>query len=415
MAGLPVIPSVRVVRHLRNVRTTARALFVIGILSGISYITTTIQMSPEQFALASDVYITATEAWLAGEDPYDVWPERLPGYQFLYPPILLLVFVPHTLAGSTGAYAIQTALNIGFAIAITVILRRALRRRDVELAPVDLALVFGFVLLSPYGMPQLIQGQTTMWLGLAFVAGFDLLDSRRHAPAGAVFAAAAIVKVFPAAIGLWLLRLRAWRGVITAVGTGLLALAIGAIALGPDLTVQYFTEVLVERYEGQTFDGPLDPYETRGGIRRQLSALFALPASLMTPVAIAILAPMVAICYRDIGTDIRKLTAILATIVAVLLFMPLQPLYFPLVYFPVVVLLYRLEHGLPRWLLLVGVAATFVMVKLESYERTVAAFPEWIESPLLLFGEAFFSLALPPDVGMWLMMAACLTVHLRSE
>ncbi|MFW6153240.1 MAG: glycosyltransferase family 87 protein [Halobacteriota archaeon] len=390
-----------------RVRRSARVVLAISILAGINYIVSMALFSPEQFGLASSVYATAAEAWLAGGNPYEVSPPGLPGYHYLYPPIVLVVFIPHALLGPAGAYALQILSNLVVAGALTVVLSNALERRGVELTRLDHWLLVGFVLVSSYGMPVLIQGQTTLWLTLAMAVGFEAVDRHRDELAGAGFAIAALVKVFPAAVGLWLLRVRALRAVAVASLAGIGALAIGALLLGPELTEYYLTEVLLARYERESGVRVSDPTTTVGGIRRQLTGLFGLPGAYLTVVSIAILAPLLAISYRSIETDVDRHIAALATIVTVLLFMPLQPLYFTLLTYPLVIVLYRLERGIPRYFVIAGVLLTFVKVALEPLIAWAGYLPETMAEVVIDVATVALGIALPTDVGMWLVLLGC--------
>jgi hypothetical protein len=372
--------------------------------------------SPEQFMLASDVYRHAAEALLAGGDFYAVSPPRLPGYNFIYPPIVVLLFVPHALLDSAlGAYAIQAALTIVFGLGTTVIVVRALERRGLAVARLDRALIAAFTLFSAHSAITLANGQVTIWLGAAFALGFHALDRNREAVAGTAFAAAALIKVFPAAIGLWLLRRRAWRAVAAAVATGLGGLALGALVLGPDLTVTYVEDVLLGRYEGQTFQGRPEPDQSTGGAQRQIAALTGLGSPALGVLAVLLLAPVVLALYRQIDTDARRQAATLATIIGVLLVVPLQRLYMPLFVFPLLVLLYTLPAGPARRVLILGALVSYVRTNHEFLATTVesAGLPAAVMEPALALLSAFFTFVLPTTLGLWIMLAACVLVHYR--
>lgn len=388
-----------------------RIVLALAILSGISYVATTAITSPDQFGLASDVYATAVDSWLSGGDLYRVSPDERPGFFYLYPPVTLLLFLPHALLGAgMGAYLLQTAINIVVVLAIALVLKRAIERRGVELSALDQGLLLGFVAISPYAMPHFIEGQVTLWLALALAVGFDAIDRDREALAGGAFAAAAVIKVFPAAIGLWLLRLRLWRGVLAAMAVGIGALVAG-IVFGPDLTERYITDILVNRYEGQTYDRVADITNDVGGIRRQLAGITGATGPWMTPVSLAILVPLLALAYRRIDTDTHRLAGILATLTALLLFMPLQPLYMALLFFPVVLLIFTLESGPARWMVLIGTLATVFMIDYENYMDWIQWTPEMISGPLEALGEAFYTVMLPTDVGLWLFLLAAILIH----
>jgi len=397
-------------------RRSTRLLFLSGIVSGLAGVVAVPFVGAEQFMLASDVYLAAADALLAGEHIYEAAPPDRPTFHFIYPPVIVFAFVPHALLGTeAAAYVLQTVLNVGAAAGIAVVLRRALSRRGIRLTRVDFGLLFGFAFLSAYSAIAVINGQVTLWLALAFVVGFDALDRSRETLAGTAFAAAALVKVFPAGIGLWLVRRRAWRAAGAALVVGCGGLLVGVLALGPDLTVTYFTEVLTGRYEG--FDGAPDPTQTRDGAQRQIAALTGLGAPVLTPLAFLVLAPIVAVLYRDVATDERRQAAILGTLLATLLFFPLQRLYTSLLLFPLIVLLYRLEAGRARTLLLVGALVSFVRVDFPLVEMalTSAPLPTSVEAGLLAVFEAFFRVILPPTLGLWLLLAACVLVHRTSS
>lgn len=387
-----------------------RIVLALSIFMGLSYLGTTATGGMEQFGLASDVYATAVDSWLGGDDLYRVAPDDRPGFFFLYPPASVPLFVPHALLGAgLGAYLFQTLLNILVLGATVVALVRALGRRGIELGRIDLVLMAGFVALSPYAMPHLIEGQTTLWLALALVIGFDALDQRRELLAGGAFAVAALIKVFPAAVGLWLLRLRATRGVAVAIATGMGALVIGLV-FGVELTEQYLTEILLDRHGNQiervTQLGP-----DTGGAHRQLTAITGVTGTALTVLTAAVLLPLLGLAYRRVDTDVHRLTAVLATVAALLLFMPLQPLYNALLYFPVVVLVFALAAGPARWLLHLGILWTLVMVSHDNYVEWLEVLPTGLADVLIPMADAFYTFAIPPDIGLWCFLAAAILVH----
>jgi hypothetical protein len=410
----------------------------LGILSGLSGFATTPFVSPEQFTLASDVYLTAADALLSGGDIYAVTPPDRPGYHYIYPPIVVLAFLPHALLGSSiGAFAVQTALNVGAGLGITVLVVRALERRGLEVARLDWALIAGFTLFSAHSAITLINGQVTVPLAFAFAVGFHSLDQNRQTIggtpdanreilggalavhretiAGAAFAAAALVKVFPAAIGLWLLRIRARRAVAAAIATGLGGLALGALLLGPDLTVTYVQDVLLGRYEGHDFHGAPEPDETTGGAQRQIAVLTGLGSPVTALLALLVLAPAVVPLYRRIDTEVQRQAAILGTILATLLFMPLQRLYMPLFVFPLLVLLYTLPGGRARTVLVAGSLVTYLRIEYGVVAAGIESLPlpAGVESAALSVAADLFAFVLPTTLGLWILLGACVLCSRR--
>jgi len=393
-----------------SLRPSTRAVLLLGIAAGVSGVAVTLVTDPRQFALASDVYVHAARTLIDGGDIYANRPPDRPGLPYLYPPIVTVLFVPHALLGSDlAAFALQTVLNLAAGAATAVVVARALARRGVAVTRADTALFAAFVTLSTYGAIQLVNGQVNLWLGLAFAVGFDRLD-RDPRLAGAAFALAALVKVFPAAVGVLLLRLRAWRAVAAAVVTGVGGLAAGLV-LGPGPTETYLTRVLVERYRGESFQGLPSPTANVGGIQRQLATLGVDPPWL-TPLALLLVGAGLALVYRRVETPFDRQVAGLATVVAILLFFPLQPLYFPLLVFPLLVVLVRLPSGRPRLLLLVGTLFSFVRLGHEQVASAVAAagLPGAVEAPLLTASLWLFTFVRPATVGLALVLIACALV-----
>jgi hypothetical protein len=390
---------------------SARLVLLGGILAGLSGILTTPFVSPEQFMLASDVYYYAAEALLSGGDIYEVAPPGRPGYHYIYPPVVIFGFVPHALTGSpAGAYLLQTALNLCFAAGIATVFWRALTRRGCALSRRDALLLFGFALVSGYSGISLVNGQVNIGLAFALSLGLDALDRNRGDVAGVAFAIVALVKVFPAALGLWLLRRRAYRGVALAIAIGVTGLLAGLLALGPDVTATYLTDVLTGRHD--SFDGAPDPTQTRGGTQRQIAALFGLGPPYVMLVAGLALAPVLGYLYLDIETARQRQATALGTILVVLLFLPLQRLYMILFVFPLVVLLYQLPGGRARRLLIAGALVSFARTESLIVTGALTTLPlGGLEAPLVTAVEGAFAVVLPTTLGMWLLLGACVLIH----
>lgn len=400
------------------VRESTRLVLAAGVLAGLCYAASMVVLKPAQIGIASDVYYHAARALLAGENVYGVTPPDHPGYRYLYPPVVVLAFLPHALLGSeAAALALQTLLTVAAGVGTAVVSWRTLARRGVALTRRDRALVAAFVLGSTYGVPHLIMGQVTVWLGFAIAVGLDALDRGDETLAGAAFGAAALVKIFPAVIGALLLRRRSWRAVAVAVATGGGALLVGVLAFGPELTRTYVVDVLLARFRDRTSAGTPPSGLNLTTVRRQLAALPGVDPRLFTPLALAVLGPPVVALYRRVDTDRRRMATVLGTLVATLLFLPLQPLYFALLSYPLVVLLYRLPDGWPRRTLVAGTLWSFALVGLDSVTLAVrtAPLPDAVASAALGAAEAVFAVVLPPTVGLWLLLIACVLVHAHDD
>lgn len=411
--------------------TVVRLALVAGVFSGLVYLVTVPLLRPEQVGLATDVYYHAVEAALAGGDPYGATPPGRPGFSFVYPPIVLLAFLPHyATGGPLGAFLFQTALNAATALALAAVLLRVVERTAGPLARLDRWLLVAFVLASVHTVPVLVMGQVNLQLSLAVAVGGLLVErsldgaavgddgagdddataSRSEAAAGVAFALAASVKVFPAVAGAWLLRLRAWRGVAAALGTGLAGLAVGLAAFGPATTRTYLIETLASERQAGAFEGGLSPEVMFVTVRRPLAAVAPdLDPGLLGLAAVAVLTPFVLASYRDVSTGRGRRLALLATLVATLAYLPLEPFYYSLLYYPLVPLLYELPAGRARRLL---VAGTVLLSATMTYPSTaglldVAPLAPSLASTLDSLAHAAFGVAQPPLVGVLLILLAC--------
>jgi len=391
-----------------------RIVLALGILAGIGQALTLPSLSPEQVTLATDVYYHAAEAVLSGGNPYAVTPPGLPGYYFLYPPVVLGVLLPYGLLDPATAYLFQTVLNLLTSVALAVLLVRAIALEGVDLGHLDRVLITAFAFGSIGAVTNLINGQVNPQLALGIAVGVLLIERGREALAGAVLAAVATVKLFPVLIGAWLLRLRAWRAIATAIAIGAGLFLLGLVAFGPDLTATWITEALAREASVGTFEGGPDPESNKVTIRRQIAFLAPwIPGDLLFPVGAVLLAPIVLASYRTTETFRDRLIALQATLLAMLVLMPLEPFYFSLAVFPSVPLLYLIEGRWPRRLFVVGfllAAAPLTMSSAAVWIETLSLSPGMAAS-LTSLARTVFSFALPPMYGIWLMFGACISFH----
>ena len=400
-----------------SVHRTTRILLLVGCFAGLTTYVMTPLERPDQVMLATDVYRHAVAAFLEGGALYENPPPERPGYNYLYPPITVLAFIPHAIVGSlTTAFLFQTLLNILAALGTGLLIFRALERRDLAVTQVDLALIWAFLLLSTYGAIQFLNGQINLWLALALAIGFDAMDRDRERVVGIAFAVAALFKVFPAIVGLWLLRLRAYRAIGAAIATGLGGLLLGALVFGPELTVTYLSDVLLGRFEGATYDGRPAPDDSVDGIHRQLAAIWPDGTRFHSLVGLLVIGALLAGAMIDVRDRVNRDAAALATIVAILLYLPVQPLYFPLITFPLFMLLYTDLPVIPRRLLVLGTLLTFVHIQQEAVEMWFVwvPAPAWFTTPVESASAGLFTVILPPTLGLWIMLLACVAIQLEA-
>ena len=431
----------------------ARIVLVAGILLGIAGIWTTFARNAHLLGVDLKVYYVAARAALAGGDFYAASPAGHP-YTYVYPPITIPAFYPFALLDSwRAAFAAYSLVNVASALGVAVLLVKfAERYRATPLPRIDRLLVGGFVLLSLHSVPSILYGETNFPLLLAIVAGFWWLDGAavsaapsseergdgergatrdrgsearraslpftrrtisRETLAGVAFALPAAVKIFPAILGLWLLRRKAWRAVAAAVATGVGAFAVGVAWFGVETHLTYVRVAVVPRLSNEEFVGGLDPAAQLVTLRRPLSVLFpSLPPSAYGVLAFVLLAPAVIYCYRKIDTPTQRLVAVFATMTAMVVGFPSLLLYFAFMVFPMIPLLYVLESGPARTLFVAGAFVANFALTAATVETLVTETPI-PDATLAVLGPAF-ALATPPLYGTVLMLVGCVLAVRRT-
>lgn len=414
-------------------RTGARAVLATGILLGVVMLGVFLFDRQHMFAANFEVYQVAAEATLEGGPLYDTAPERFPDFYYLYPPITIVGFLPFAAFDLWTGFVVHTAMEIAVGLALAAVtIRWAERFRP--LSRVDRLLVAGFVIGSIHTVPSMVYGQVNLRMALFVALGLYLLErahvatdggldgihdqirsaGRRPGVAGAALAVAALYKVFPAAVGLWLVARRAWWALAGALATGLGALGLGALVFGTGTTRVFFTEALLPRTDADAFVGGLDPAAGYVTVRRPLSLVVPDVSPLvLTALAALVLAPPLAYCYRHLETPRDRLLGAHATVVAVFVFFPSYPLYYVILYATLIPSLYAVRDRLARRLFVAGALLANVVVIGRTLEDIQAVVPPWVGDPLVTVGMPIVTVATPVLVGCLLMLAGCV-VHARK-
>lgn len=399
---------------MSSVCRRTRLLLAAGILLGLSTLVGLPALRPEQLGLAARVYTTAAEAAVAGEPFYHVAPPGLPGYWFVYPPVVMLVALPAGLVGNaTVTFVAITILSLAAGLAIAFLVSGEIERGGVELHGRDRWLIAGFCCLSTFAAPTLVNGQLNLLLGLGLAAGLAAAERGRATRGGAILALPATVKLFPATVGLYLLRRQRFRAVAAAITTGIGLVLVGLLAFGPDTSITYLTSVLSgEVQSGALASDPLDHGFLT--VRRQLAALLPVPPAWLPAIAVAVVTPVVALSYRRVESRLDRWFAILATLVGTLLVLPLEGLYFPLLFFPLVPLLYHTPPGRTRRLLVAGTVLTLLGITPATLGALSASgLP--LSATIVAVAEPVFRVILPGTVGMWLWLGAAVNWQFSGE
>lgn len=384
-----------------------------GVLFGVAYLAFVAADEPWRFGMNFRVYRVAADAALAGENFYAVAPAGLPAYTYLYPPVTVLAVLPYALVDWPVGYAVHTLATLGVGGALAALLVRVVERHGPTLSRLDRALVAGFVLFSVHSMPSLVFGQINHWMALALALGFLWLEAGAERRAGVAFGLAALPKAFPAMVGVWLLRQRAVTAVAAALATGGGLLLAGLPVFGLEAHRRYVFDALLPRRATDAFAGGLDPAAPYVTIRRPLSVLLPVEGAALAAVAALVLLPMLALLYRDVEAREDRLVAVFGTVAAMFLFLPSYPVYYVLLYYPLVPLLYLLD-GPGRAPFVAGATLATLTLRIEHVERILSTVAPGATEPVVAALRPAFTLATPQLCGVLLMVAGCL-VHARER
>ncbi|GAB6879492.1 hypothetical protein JCM17823_17660 [Halorubrum gandharaense] len=416
-------------------RAGIRVALLVAILAGGAEFVGLIGLLPGEephpfFGMNFSVYYVAAEAALAGESMYEVPAPGYPGEDYyLYPPILVLPFMPFLVVPRMVAFAAFTVLSLTAGVAAALLVVRYLRKAGVDLERLDVALLVGVFTVSTHAVPTLYFGNVNLLLGAGAVVGFVALESagvpgkggwrpadpRLEVVAGFAFGVVALVKAFPALLGLWLLRTRSAVAVGVWGATGALGLLAGVLVFGRELTVTYFRDVLLPRSDTAAFVGGADPAGPfYVSLRRPLSQLvwWVSPEAdpvWLTVVTLVVAAAVLAVFYRGMETRNDRLAAMLATAAVAVTAVASYRLYLVLLLFPMLALLFTFE-GPGYRAYLAGAVLVSVTVRPGDVLELVSSAPAVVEAVLA----PVLTVASLPLIGLGLMLAGCLRAKIAG-
>ena len=394
-------------------RRRERLALAFGILTGLFGIA----ISANEFASSPELdfqaYYFAGQAVLDGEafvGPAIKEGSFLTDKEYVYAPITVFVFVPF---GALPSWQIGYLLNVGLLTAVFYLIGRLnleyLEGRGVALERVDRWLVLGFCLFSGHAILGVYRGNVDPIMLLLIAGGFLAVERGDQLRGGALWAVAALFKLFPAFLGIWLLYRRAYRAIAAAIVVGLGGLAAGVLVFGIDAHVRFFEFILEERSRAPAFEGGLDPTYKWFTVRRPLSQIAAVPGNLLFVLSAAVVAPVVYVLYRDADSETDRLVAFFATMAALLIsVVPSTLNYVTYLFFPLVALLYLLEDRRARRLLVTGL----ILVSVPVYPQEIALLvdiapvPPAIGDPIVAGSREILTYASVPLVGFLCFLAA---------
>lgn len=345
----------------------ARITLAWGILSGVGMLVYLQVTKPEMLGVNLETYLLAAEHVAEPSALYRVSPPDHPALTWVYPPIVVLSFVPAVwLEPWLPIELIYGSLLLVVGVLLGGIVIILVESRIRGLGRIDRILILGFTTLGLLSAPSLYYGNLNPLL--VFLVGLALLSMERgqETRAGIFLALPAVVKIFPAAFGLWLLLQKSWRGVAGMLGTVLFAALASIGIFGLPVHRTYVLEALLPRRRTGIFEGGLPQDATYVTLRRPLSVLFPDLPHLLGPLALLLLLPLVALIVRraDPQTTTGSILILHAIIVWVLLVLPSYTVYLLFVVPTVVALLFLLPSGHGRTLVVAGTASTTIPASL---------------------------------------------------
>ena len=400
-------------RRRRDVRLVLGSAVALGLVMAVHYAVN----RPATFGIDYRVYHVAALAARDGADFYAVTPADT-DFHYLYPPVTVLAFLPSTLAeGWRPGYLALTAASVAASAVAARELCRYVASLGYEVPLAERALVFAFLVVSSHSVPSLAYGQVNHLLVAAFVVGLVRLANDRETRAGTLLAVPAFVKIFPGAVGLYLLRRRAWRAVGAAVATAVALTAAGLAAFGVDTYRTYVVDALLARREVDAFVGGLAAERSMVTLRRPLSV--AAPSVDPTWYAVgaaALLAPVLAALYVRPTTRTDRHVALLGTLVATVLWFPSLLVYYAYLTAPLVVCCYDLPDGRGRSLVLAGALLANLSVSYRGLSEAVRALPLGPGASDAITGtlKPVLTVGTPVLYGCLLILAGCVVYRFES-
>lgn len=332
--------------------------------------------------------------------------------EYVYPPVTGPVFAPYGLFPRWEVgYVLNIALLAATFYAVGRITIRYIERHGGSLERADRMLILGFTLLSGHTVLGLYRGNIDPIILLLIVGGFLAVERGQETTAGTLWAVAALFKLFPAVLGLWLLYQRAYRAVAAALVTGVGGMAVGVAVFGVDAHVRFFDFLLNERSRQGAFEGGLDPEVTWITLRRPLSQLLALSGNQLILVSAALMAPVVAFAYYEAETPLDRTVAFFVTMLVLLItLVPSTLNYVIYLYFPLVALVYLVEDRRTNSLLVAGLVLVSLPLYPQHVEMLVTAtpLPPGAVDAILGVVRAVLSYVSIPLVGFLTLLAGCL-------
>jgi hypothetical protein len=397
-------------------RSLERAVLAFGLVTGVLAVVLAVNDFTSAPELDFHAYYFTGEAILEGE-PFVGWAitdiSFLTEKAYVYTPVTAPLFVPFALFPEWQIpYVLNMLLLCGVFFAIGRLCLQLLDDYGVTLDRIDRVLIMAFCLFSGHTVLGVYRGNVDPAILLVLAVGLLAIERGRAARGGALWAGAALFKLFPAFLGVYLLYRRAYRAIAAAVVVGVGFTLLGVAIFGIDAHVDFVEFILHERSREGAFQGGLDPTLQWITLRRPFSQVLALSGNQLFVLTTALVAPVVYLVYREADSELDRIVAFFATMVAMLItIIPSTLNYVVYLYFPLVPLLYLVEDRRTKLLFVAGM----VLVNVPLYPHHVATILEalplspGIADALADAVRAVLRWASIPLYGFLLILAGCVS------
>jgi hypothetical protein len=392
-------------RHLNSV-SVARITALLVVSEGLAVAAYVILFSSVDAGDFQAFYFAA-EHVIEGEPFVGRAPPTGANTAWVFPPITVLYFLPFTLFDSwLAAYVAQILVIAVLSLLGAVILYRIHPLSEAPLAMSSKALLTLAILVNPFAILNFGQGQMNIHVLVLILTGVYWSQSGSEYRSGIVFGVAALIKLWPAVLGFWLLWRRQWSAVGAAIVTGITGLVLGGLLFGLQATRTWWTVITARRSLTAELSGGVSPGVGMIALERPMSVLFpALPPVLFVTVCIIGGGAALLLLYRYSPSQSKGLATAGATIAIALLVVPAATLPYLLV--PLVIglgLLFVSDEisYRSRFLLIIGILVSGVPVGYEEISAIAGV------AGIQMVGDGVLSVALaifPPEIIGLLVLA----------
>ncbi len=334
--------------------------------------------------------------------------------EYVYVPITVLSFL---LYGAFPIwqvpYVLNAAILAGTFLTLSQLTLDYIDSYGRALEAVDRWLIRGFFLLSLPVVLAVYRGNVDPIILLMIVGGFFAIERGREAAGGALWAVAALFKLFPAMLGVWLLHRRAYRATAAALVVGTGSLAASVLVFGVDTNVEFVEFILEERSRNGAFEGGLDVEFMYLSLKRPLSHLLPIAGHALTLISLLVLGPVLGLLYRRGSGEHDQLIVLFGTLVVLLItVVPSTAGYVVYLFFPLVALVYVTEHRRARLCFLAGL----LFINIPIFPRHVQQLSDGtslsagITGPIFTVIRTVLTFGSVALWGMLLVLAGCLLV-----